>query len=319
MTNYKEIPDLNEYPPILKAARDGKLIVFVGAGVSRLMGYSSWKTYADKKVEFLRKNKLVNYYICEKLKSFDPRKTLSLCEIILRENDIPFPDDVVFLRPDRISDCGIYKDLYSFNAVYVTTNYDDCLDKVAEENAMEISPGSQDNPQQNKIIKQKVFFLEEEMLVSKLLEPGNVLHIHGSVKYRGSRIVTVQDYMKRYGRDSKLQTLLEEMFAKFTVLFIGYGLEEYEILDFIVNAAHRGQRIQNEHYYLYSIFSTEKELCELNKKYYHDLNVELIPYLIDKNGYEGLVNVVHNWAQILAPIARNPFFIESKKMIDEVI
>ena len=320
-THYQSIPDLYRYQSIIKAARDGKLVVFVGAGVSRLKGYSSWKTYADRKVDYLRRENLINYYVYEKLRSFDPRKTLSLCDVILREKeDIVFPDDSKFLRPEQENDCKIYDDLYAFNAVYVTTNYDDCLDKIAETTNVEEGIITSPDRLIQKTEKQKVFFLEEDMLISKLLEPGNVLHIHGSVKHRGSRVVTVQDYLKRYGRETKLQTLLEEIFSNFTVLFVGYGLEEYEVLDFIINASHRGKKqIETEHYSLYSMFSPEKDLYELNKKYYRELNIELIPYLIDNEGYEGLEKVIHAWSKIIAPIARNPYFIESKNMIDEVL
>lgn len=316
----ESIPDLHKYPAIIKAARDGKLIVFVGAGASILKGYSSWKNYADKKAEYLKDNNLINYYVYEKLRSFDPKKALSLCEIILREKKVKFPDDSQFLQPVNEKKCRIYDDLYAFNAVYVTTNYDDCLDKVAEDTAMEqVHSGAPDHPFQTLVKKKKVFYLEDEMLISKLLEPGNVLHIHGSIKDQSSRVVTVQDYMKRYGREARLETLLEEVFSKYTVLFVGYGLEEYEILDFIINTSQRGKSINTEHYALYSMFSPEKELYELHRKYYRALNVELIPYLLDQNGYEGLVKVIREWSQIIAPIARSPYFVESKKMIDEVL
>lgn len=238
----------------------------------------------------------------------------------MQEKKVSFPDDARFLRPEKERECRIYDDLYAFNAVYVTTNYDDCLDKIAEATTTEqINIDTLDKPVQSIISKQKVFFLEDDMLISKLLEPGNVLHIHGSVKNRSSRVVTVQDYMKRYGRETRLQTLLEEIFSKYTVLFVGYGLEEYEILDFIINTSNRGKRINTEHYALYSMFTPEKELFELHKKYYQALNIELIPYLIDQDGYEGLVKVIDNWSRIIAPIAGNPYFIESKNMIDEVL
>lgn len=318
--NNESIPDLHKYPAIIKAARDGKLIVFVGAGASILKGYSSWKNYADRKVEYLKNNNLINYYVYEKLRGFDPKKALSLCEIILLENK-EFVDDSKFLEPvDKKKECRIYDDLYAFNAVYVTTNYDDCLDKVAEDTVIEQVNGSAPNqPVQNVVKKKKVFYLEDEMLISKLLEPGNVLHIHGSIKDQSSRVVTVQDYIKRYGREARLETLLEEIFSKYTVLFVGYGLEEYEILDFIINTSQRCKRKHTEHYALYSMFSPEKELYELHRKYYRALNIELIPYLLDQNGYEGLVKVISEWSQIIAPIARRPYFVESKKMIDEVL
>ena len=48
-----EIPNLDDYPEILNAARAGNLVVFVGAGVSAIKGYYLWGQYAKKKIEVM--------------------------------------------------------------------------------------------------------------------------------------------------------------------------------------------------------------------------------------------------------------------------
>ena len=48
-----EIPNLDDYPEILNAAKAGNLVVFVGAGVSAIKGYYLWGQYAKKKIEEL--------------------------------------------------------------------------------------------------------------------------------------------------------------------------------------------------------------------------------------------------------------------------
>jgi len=44
----KEIHDINAYEDIIKAAKTGRLIIFVGAGVSKLVGLPLWKEFARK-------------------------------------------------------------------------------------------------------------------------------------------------------------------------------------------------------------------------------------------------------------------------------
>ena len=43
-----EIPNVNDYPQIIEAAERGNLILFIGAGVSRIIGGPSWADLASK-------------------------------------------------------------------------------------------------------------------------------------------------------------------------------------------------------------------------------------------------------------------------------
>ena len=76
--------EIYEIPPIpdqiLEAASNGKLIVFIGAGVSRLLGYPSWQNLAERYAEYLFQKGYLSYLECEHLKRLDPRKLLSICE-----------------------------------------------------------------------------------------------------------------------------------------------------------------------------------------------------------------------------------------------
>ena len=83
-------PDLREVVPppdeVIQAGLDGDLILFVGAGVSQLLGLPSWPGLAACVLEDLRKNKLLNYSEIEQLQTQDARKQLSIAKQIAVEN-----------------------------------------------------------------------------------------------------------------------------------------------------------------------------------------------------------------------------------------
>lgn len=129
----KDIPDVP--PEVFKAAKNGKLLIFIGAGVSRIVGCPSWNELAHKQLKDLYEKKALNYYEYTTLKTLDARKLLSICRKIYDERKVS-PESMKTLlkgRDELIKKSTIYKDLYDLNAIYVTTNFDDYLDMIADQ------------------------------------------------------------------------------------------------------------------------------------------------------------------------------------------
>ncbi len=325
-SNDQKNKKIEKIPPvpqeILKAASRGNLVVFVGAGVSRIIGCPSWKKLALLQLEELRKKGVINYFEYSKLKELDERKLLSICLKICKEKNIP-QNFTFFLRgeKDLIEKYKIYEYLYDFNAIYVTTNYDDYLDQVAQiptKKPAEISEGPPSSiPGETVTLQDKVVYKKDELLISNL-DSGIVIHLHGSIKDETNLVVTIVDYLNHYAPISKAAVLLEEIFTSFTVLFIGYGLEEYEILEFMVSKS-RTAKMEIKHFMLYPTFGAEIDLLEYHKQYYKDLGVVLIPYLIDEEGYEQLASVICEWAKQIGPISKSRDFFQKAKTIDGVL
>jgi hypothetical protein len=131
-------------------------------------------------------------------------------------------------------------------------------------------------------------------------------------------IVTIVDYMTHYEPGGGPAVFLEEVFKSYTVLFLGYGLEEYEILEFIISKSHP-RKNELKHFMLYPIFRNEVNLLAFQRKYYADLGIQLIPYPKDENGYEQLAVVITEWSKQIGPVSRPQGFFERTKLIDEVV
>lgn len=318
----KDIPDIPK--GIFEAAQSGKLVLFIGAGVSRIVGCPSWKDFAIEYLKDLHNKQVINFFEFEKLKTLDARKLLTICKNIYKEKKLEPPEMKAFLEgeKDLFEEIPIYDNLYSFNAIYVTTNYDDHLDKVARQPtqpllSIEIESSMEEVNWEKEKSEEKVFYLKDELLISKL-KNGNVIHIHGSVENETTTIMTIVDYIEHYKPNSKPAVFLKEIFEKYTVLFIGYGLEEYEILEFMLSKTNPATN-EIRHYMLYPIFKSESNLLEYYEKYYENLGVQLIPYPIDKGGYKHLTNVIREWAKQIGPIVQPQGFWEKVKLIDEVV
>lgn len=123
--NNSEIPEIPQ--AIIDAASTGRLIIFVGAGVSRLAGGPSWSRAAENALEEIVEKRLIPFAEAEQLKNEHPKKKLSIAMDISQDKGSMLDFSLFFPPPDRL-DAQVYKDLYSIGVPIVTTNYDEGLD-----------------------------------------------------------------------------------------------------------------------------------------------------------------------------------------------
>ncbi len=132
--------------------------------------------------------------------------------------------------------------MYALGNIFVTTNYDRWLDeRIAEPTATATPLDSPSTP--SPAAPMRSIHKVKDFLPAVLVQANSVVHLHGSVADQGSMILTTRQYIKQYasdhrGRDASLEnralTFLEHLFAHYTVLFVGYGLEELEILEYVI-------------------------------------------------------------------------------------
>lgn len=128
-------------------------------------------------------------------------------------------------------------------------------------------------------------------------------------------IISARQYLLHY-QQANIRKFLDTLFSDFTVLFVGYGLEELEILDHVfLNRRPKDQaNAVGQHYLLFPIFSYEGQLLRRLTSFYRTLNVELVAYHRDLNDYAEVVEVIARWSKEIR--YRPAGFSEKAKLIE---
>ena len=294
-----------EVPTEIKdAAESGMLVVFIGAGISRLVGCPSWDEFANQVLDKLTPQYL-NYHEKSLIEAIhDPRKRLSIARSIEKRNKDPV-DYKDLLKGDGSED-SIYKHINNFRCTFVTTNYDlliePNMDKLRDENFWR-------------------FYKCKDLANDKLDGQGNVIHLHGCVKNPENMVIATKDYLEHYS-DKGVQEFLHHLFKNKIVLFLGYGLEEFEILEYIFKYGDIKESVkstrENRFFMLQGFFSTEKSFYNILKHYYMDsFYVELIGFKKDKKNHKQQIDILKNWVNklIFEPLALSD---EAKYMLEEL-
>ena len=322
-----DIPEITRYPQIIDAAKSGKLVLFVGAGVSRLAGGRSWEDAANTALNQLIKEEVITYGEKEQLKNEHPKKKLSIAINISEGSNTRLGFEEIFIDKNSfIPDAQIFQDLYSINVPIVTTNYDDGLDFQAKKPPKSPPDLKGGDSQEKEVITRgrlPVYYHREDLTINRLMEPGAVIHLHGGWKEPASMVISTSQYLDHY-RDETVQTFLNGLFAEnYTVLFIGYGLEEEEIVEYVILKTLKkrpgGQQVI-EHYWLYPGLTFQSaRFKHLSNYYLKHCNVQTIGFSIDQIGHPQLEKVISQWAEQLRRIVRTPDFLDKISLIDEVL
>lgn len=284
---------------ILDAINNKNLAIFIGAGVSRLVDCDGWNQLANNLIERCFHTKtttgdtLINeeekQVLLKSLHEKKEKKVISICYEILNK----FDDDLFFeelgqslKKDEKIKSPNIYSEVYKLlnpsiddiSGIYITTNADEHFDTHFTND-----PG-------------KIVFDPVKFDISKV---GNVklYHIHGSISHRETLVFTVDQYFKRY-TDENFINVLKTIFAKYIILFIGYGLDEFEIIDFLftkLGSEHKGKdKIERKDFLLRGYEKDEKYEFEFDKLYYKKLGITVLRYEMDRD-YSQLYNVLSEW------------------------
>lgn len=330
MTEFPDIPNPPE--PLKEKARIDKLVIFIGAGVSRLVGCPSWDELAHKYLEDLwQKSKSqhkttslgLSYYEYKQLKGLPARRLLSICDAIYEQHpDITRPplSELCKYECEKFKKSKIFTYLRDFHAIYVTTNYDECLEdatpsleSIESGSIGEGAPGV--NPANPKL---RVFSNIEELLESKL-EENALLHLHGNIKEEKTAIITFEDYLRHYRTGQNPAELLKVLFEEdYGVLFVGYGLDEFEILEYIVSRPKTGERTLRNIFVLFPLLRQQK-MFRFWQLYYKSMGIEMLPYAIDDKGYDQLESVLAEWAKEFKRIPHSKSYMDGLNIIDKAM
>ena len=259
MTKFEPNAELLRY--ILR----GDAVLFVGAGASAEMGYPNWKeqvkAVADKLckegVELNRKdfdalvveNKLPEaFYMLENATGCFRAKLVSALRAVTSPKS-----------PDNDS---IYSAVAKWPfSCYVTTNYDDEIEKHLKENRPNVHFVYLGNG------KDDMALLGED-------SENMVFKLHGSLTADGNPVVTSIDYaaFRNGGDRSYYMEALERLFKTRNVVMIGYSLGDVDVQDILEKVRFN----RNPSKPVFMIAPDPKE-CEM-RRYDEQYNVRIIPY-----------------------------------------
>jgi hypothetical protein len=293
------IPEVPE--EIRDAVNSGTLAVFIGAGVSRLVGCDGWDTLANNLVSRCHSEGIINYRENKTLSQIrDHKKTITISYHLFNNNhltDVFYEEMSKALREETtVKIPNIYDDIYRLRGLFITTNVDTHFDRLF-------------NP--SNILYRASDFREGR------LDSTNLYHIHGSVRDRNSLIFTVSEYMRRYTQDPEFSRFLGRIFRENTVLFLGYGVAEFEILDFILRNNPRNPSLAQRHFMLSPFFSGEDNILSYEQTYYNDLGINILGYEKDDKGYRQLIDVIRNWNEEINQVTK--YLHEASRLIDEAV
>jgi SIR2-like domain len=314
------IDDILPIPAITDGLREasqrGVLIPFIGAGVSRLAGCPTWAELADGALrECIAANKFT-YGQLAQIQHLSPRVKLSIARGLEAQHSLQI-DYGTLINPRggyEKHEVGnlVYRSLGKLGSTFVTTNYDSWLDIEIPEARTSItaSAAAQDTTAAAPTKRNSIYKVAE-FTPANLNQAKTVFHLHGSLADPTGMVMTTRDYITRYANDrggddpkseNRTLTFLSHLFQEKTVLFIGYGLEDLEILEYVIQKgrmAAPGQEIEARHYMLQGYFSHELELMRSLSQYYMQTAIQLIPFSLDHKDWPQLIEVIETFAELM--------------------
>ncbi len=276
----KEIPELPD--ELKEAVNRGRLVIFIGAGVSRLCGCRGWDDLAKNLIDECYNKKIINYQTRESLKlsSNSQKQLITIAYKLLkpRFENLFFDkmnDALTSKKNDETEDARtLYDSIYKLRGKFVTTNADKLFDYRFEKSNIVFDENS---------------FTKENF---ENREHSSLFKIHGSIDKTKSLVFTLPQYMKRYSNDS-FKDFLRSIFDNYTVLFLGYGLSEFEILESLIM---NGKITTHNHFLLHGYYPCDEKLLEAHRLYYSELNIEIVGYSRGEIGYKQLIKIIDRWS-----------------------
>lgn len=286
-------------PSLLRSsALQKKIVPFIGSGVSQLGGCPGWDGFAKGALSYFLEKGMINHAQLDQISKMPARVKLSFALELEKKHGILIDFNKTLRLAGAKQKIGdkFYTDLAALATTFVTTNYDTLLDEIPP-----VAFGSNTISSNPPILKRQLFFKKEDLNIVNLDCENAVFHIHGSVHHRSSMILTTPQYLERYASHSIRQgtnenpflTFLEFLFKLKNVLFIGYGLEEFEILEYVLQKGGcQGTEQEPQHYVLKGFFSHELELARSFESHFRQFGIGLLPYSRDHHDRDQLIKVI---------------------------
>ena len=246
MTFYEMIEDMSV------ALRREKLVIFVGAGVSRNSGLPTWgqlvQAFAGEigysmpdrlaTEEYIR---IPQHYYC-----MDESPGHSSYYNLLKSM---IPEDI---RPNLLN-----RLLVSLHPKHiVTTNFDTLLDQVAD--------GYQ--------------IIREDRDLLRGLSAHYLLKLHGDIRQPEKLVFKEDDYLQYPQTHRLMETFLKSLLINHIFLFVGYSLNDYNLKTFVswIDYLAKEMQVKQEMHHNYFLSSSHHAGKDYLRKYYEGKGLDVI-------------------------------------------
>ncbi|MCX6723130.1 MAG: SIR2 family protein, partial [Candidatus Staskawiczbacteria bacterium] len=298
-----------------------KIVFFIGAGVSRLCGIPLWDELADNAIKFLREKNYLNYFEAKKLsEQYLPKQKISIFhKLISAAQRQEFYEKQLKPKPlnseqheNKID--NPYELLSEFELalakpiIKITTNIDNEWMATLEKRCK-----TSLEPKHNESNSKKIKTQDSGFNGNQKIETNVLYQLHGSLKNLDKTVFTTFEYINAYKNGGSQRNFLEKVFLEHTVLFIGNGLSEFEILEHCLP-----KDVQKKHFALVDTYIGEKNLFRVKKEYFSEIGIHAIPYYLDFQEYNRLTMVLNEWTKTIKSKKSVPFY-NNIELIDEVL
>lgn len=289
--------------------------VLVGAGVSRLLNMPLWKELSDKAIEYLFDHNRINFSEWQKIQTemIDPKQKLTIFHNLISSN----ADEVKKFYEEKFDkDDAVEKNPYDLlvkiDWIKLTSNIDKEFFKALERSYKTTAVEPSGLTEADAIPVGKIAKLESNNFNFKNINYDTIYHLHGSLDAVNDAILTTKNYLDNYHKgDTNLRIFLESIFKEYTIIFIGYGLEEFSILEHIIKNS-------RQHFVLLPCYLHDINLFRIKNEYFKTLNIKAVPYYLDFDGYHRLYYVLKAWTEQITGSLKSGYYDKIKK-IDEVL
>ena len=322
-------------PPGLEdAAQRGVLIPFVGAGVSVLAGCPTWAQLADGALRACIEENRFTYGQLAQIENLTPRVKLSIARGLEIEHGFKI-DYAKLIQPkvnDEKKEIGnrVYRSFGKLGTRFVTTNYDGWLDtEILDVQRPVNPPAAPPTTTATAPSTRRSIYRVNEFTPANLNLEKTVFHLHGSLEEPSGMVITTSDYIERYrndraeddpARENRTLTFLEHLFSTKTVLFVGYGLEDLEILEYVIQKARmppqQGQA-EARHFMLQGYFFHQHELMRSLTQYYRQCGIQLLVFQRDQKDWSQLIDVLEHYAGVIPATA--PLNLQIQADMEELL
>ena len=290
-----------------------KFALMVGAGVSKLMGVPLWYELAHKAIKKLEVQGKINHHEYDKLINDikDPKQLLTIFDTMLprtkyKQNGVDsFYKKLFQANSDKVD--NPYDYLATWDCVKFTTNIDGLFEKSIFDKETLLDKGLNNTND---------YCVDTSFTIPSVAELTHnmIYHLHGTMDSLDKSILTTADYLRLYFENDAFSKFLKEVFSTYKILFIGYGLEEFVILEKLFN--NRGQ-VDQRYYVLLGTYLNESNVFAFRNRYLKQLGIQAIPYYLDFNGYFRLNLLLKNWTDEIKETALSVY--AKQDLIDQVL